>query len=152
MRLSVEISRWFLHLRSVFHSCDSLFALRTSQGRFSSSRRATVPGAFDECPSALLSYLFLIRRRAVATHMCRRWTAKVGERCRYCDRPIPMTCRVAIDGKHADRSQSVDCPPAAGKLRSSTGSVTGGTPSLIPLSASMTMSSVRRRRLKCASR
>jgi hypothetical protein len=50
MRPSEVISCWFLSLRRVFCSCDPLFAFRMSQGRFSSSRRLTAPGALDECP------------------------------------------------------------------------------------------------------
>lgn len=62
-------------------------------------------------------------------------------------------CQASLHARNrAGRSQSVCCPPASGRLRSSAGSVTGGTPSWMPLFASMTMSSVRRRRLKCASR
>jgi hypothetical protein len=83
-------------------------SLRTSQGRFSSSRRPTAPGALDECPSALLSYSFLVRRNAVATHMRRRWTAIVGERCRHCHRPIPVTCRILA----ARRRAFLNCPGA----------------------------------------
>ena len=84
-------------------------SLRMSQCRFSSSRRPTAPGTLDKCPSALLSYSFLVRRNAVATHMCRWRTAIVGERCMHCRRPIPVTCRIL-----ASRPRSFLNRPGAG--------------------------------------
>src|ERR1700686_2872365 len=69
-------------------------SLRTRQGSFGSGDDQPIWVHSTNALSALLSYSFLVRRNAVATHMRGRRTNNIGEKCMHSRWPIRVTYQV----------------------------------------------------------